>query len=194
MTSNNGISPRGIVITGAPASGKSLFLKRLMLEPCCEDFVFIGEIARRLLEDNPSYRQNWGEFHNEVYRLQVEAEKAAEGNIFVSDRGTVDAFSFHPETAAQMGTSIETEYERYFAVIQLGSSAVLGQPYYRTDEIRTETEAEALAFELATTRVWKAHPRYYYVPAEIDIEKKYRTFLVIIEKIILELTEGRQNR
>ncbi|UCD65244.1 MAG: AAA family ATPase, partial [Candidatus Zixiibacteriota bacterium] len=49
------MSPR-IVITGAPASGKSELIERLKEEPSLGEFVFLEEIARQLLKEDPSYR------------------------------------------------------------------------------------------------------------------------------------------
>ncbi len=168
-----------LVITGAPASGKTVFWERLKDVPEFSGFVFFEELARRLLIETPSYRNRWAEFHREIYRRQVAREEAADGRSFVTDRGTVDAFAFHPETAGDVGTTLEAEYERYTAVIQLGSSAALGREYYPIDEVRNETIEQALAIEAAIRGVWEPHPGYRYVPAETAFEEKYRRFETI---------------
>jgi len=168
-----------LVITGAPASGKTVFWERLKNVPEFSGFVFFEELARRLLIETPSYRSRWAEFHREIYRRQVAREDAVIGRSFVTDRGTVDAFAFHPETVRDVSTTLETEYQRYTAVIQLGSSAALGREYYPIDEVRNETIEQALAIEAAIRRVWEPHPAYRYVSAESAFEEKYRRFETI---------------
>jgi len=161
-----------IVITGAPASGKSDFLARLR--------GFLPEIARSLLESNPDYRHNWGVFHREVYRRQTAQEDALVDQSFITDRGTCDAFAFHPETAADVGTTIAREYARYNLVIQLESAANLGAEFYVQDDVRIESIEDVLAIEAVTTRVWHEHPDYRFVPAEEDVEVKYRRVVEIL--------------
>lgn len=169
-----------LVITGAPASGKTEFLARLRTDPAFSDFTFIDEIARDLLARHPDYRHDWRAFHGDVYREQLRREAAAAGRPFITDRGTADAFAFHPETAADVGTSIEAEFLRYSAVIQLGTAAALGPTCYITDNIRQESIAEALQIEAALVAVWKSHPHYGFLPATVDIEDKYIRFYELV--------------
>ncbi|UCG62527.1 MAG: ATP-binding protein [Candidatus Zixiibacteriota bacterium] len=178
--------PFRIVITGAPASGKSEFIERLKTEPEFDDFVFLEEIARRLLEEDPSYRGRWAEFHHEVYRRQLAQEDALKGRSFITDRGTADAFAFHPETAAHYGTTLENEYRRYDAVILLGSTAAMGEPYYQQDNIRTESPDEVMALEKATFNVWKGHRNFFEIKAETDPETKYGHLRETLFEIIRE--------
>ncbi len=165
--------PHKIVITGAPASGKSKFIQRLKTNSYFADFVFFDELARRLLEEDPTYRDRSHQWHQDIYHRQVTREDAVAGKPFMTDRGTADAFAFHPETAAACGTTIENEYKRYSAVILLKSSAALGEEYYHQDEIRTESATEVLAIEKATIEVWKGHEHFHLIEAEIDPELKY---------------------
>jgi len=175
----------GLVITGAPASGKTVFFERLRHVPKLKRFVFFDELARRLLTEDPTYRGRWGAFHREILRRQTGREDALGGAPFVTDRGTVDAFAFHPETAADVGTTVEAEFRRYHAVIQLGSSAALGNDYYPTDAVRTESTGEALDIEAAIRRIWEPHPRYFYLEACPSLEVKYTKF----ETLVLELAK-----
>lgn len=172
-----------LVITGAPASGKTQCLERLRSDPLFEEFVFFDELARKLLMENPDYRNNWREFHRDIYRLQVAREQDLASRPFVTDRGTIDAFAFHPETIEQVGTTIELEYLRYSGVIQLGSAANLGPEFYKTDAIRQETIEQALAIELALRNVWGNHPNYHYLPAQSDLEGKYQAFYTIVRNL-----------
>ncbi|PWB70383.1 hypothetical protein C3F09_09115 [candidate division GN15 bacterium] len=162
-----------IVITGAPGSGKTAFIDRLKDEAALGDFLFFDELARRLLTQRPELRHRWAEFHREIYQSQVGREEQAAGRPFISDRGTVDAFAFHPETLAAVGTTLEREYARYSAVIHLGTTARLGEGFYATDDIRRESPQDALAIEQALRRAWGSHPRYRFVDACESWEHKF---------------------
>lgn len=166
-----------IVITGAPGSGKTEFIERLKSSSEFAEFLFFEEIARQLLSENPGIRSDWTAFHLEIYRRQDAQERLAEGRSFMTDRGTLDGFAFHPETMNVIGTSIEREYARYDVVIQLGTAAALGEQFYRGDTIRTESTEEALELERALSSIWCHHPAYQFVPAQSDYEAKFEFFL-----------------
>jgi predicted ATPase len=172
-----------IVITGAPASGKTVFFERLRTLPALRDFIFFDELARRILIEDPSFRGRWAAFHREIYRRQVARESEAGERPFITDRGTVDAFAFHSETAADVGTTIEAEYRRYTAVVQLGSSACLGKEYYAIDPVRQETPAETLEIERRIRLVWQGHPRFHFIAAGTSLETKYSTFEALIMRL-----------
>lgn len=160
------------MITGAPGSGKSEGLNRLRSEPRLAGFEFFEELARLILTEQPDFRSDWPAFHREIYRRQVAREAAIGERPFVTDRGTVDAFAFHPESMVDVGTSLEREYARYTQVIQLGSAAGLGEVYYHCDDVRNETIPQALEIEAAIGRVWQGHPGYRFVEATPDFELK----------------------
>lgn len=170
-----------IVITGAPASGKSECINRLKQDPAFAAYLFFDEIARRLLQDNPHIRNDWMAFHLEIYRCQSEREKAEAGRSFITDRGTLDAFAFHPSAMDAVGTTISREYLRYDLVVHLGSAARLGEEFYQKDAVRTETTDEALRIESALREVWSGHPQYRFVPAHSDYEQKFVNLLTILE-------------
>lgn len=163
-----------IVITGGPGSGKTVCLQKLKHNPALNHFLFFEELARRLLQEKPQFREQRREFHREIYRLQTAREAAAGERPFISDRGTIDAFAFHPETIQEVGTTIEREYQRYTAVIHLGSAARLGAAYYLEDEVRNESVDDALVIERAIEQVWKKHPGYIFLDAEEDFAAKCR--------------------
>ncbi len=170
-----------IVITGAPASGKTECVNRLNQHHAFAGYLFFDEIARLLLQENPDVRNDWMAFHLEIYRRQSEREKTAAGRSFITDRGTLDAFAFHPSAIDAVGTTISREYLRYDLVVHLGSAAQLGEEFYRQDSVRTETTAEALRIESAIREVWSGHPRYHFVPAQPDYEQKYIDLMTILE-------------
>jgi predicted ATPase len=172
-----------IVITGAPGSGKTKCLERLKVDSSFADFVFFDELARRLLTENPELRHHGCEFHRRIYSLQTGREEEARGRSFISDRGTVDAFAFHPETMGDVGTTMEREYARYTGVILLGSAARLGEPYYKVDDVRSESIADALEIERAMINVWKGHPRYFFIDAFPVWDDKFARFRSVLSEL-----------
>jgi len=162
-----------IVITGAPGSGKTALIDRLKEDAAFGHFVFFEELARKLLTQKPEFRTRWAEFHREIYRSQVGREESVGGRPFITDRGTVDAFAFHPETLAEVGTTLQREYGRYSAVVHLGTTARLGEHYYHTDEVRRESPQDALAIEQALRSAWGGHPQYRFVDAFALWEEKF---------------------
>ncbi len=81
---------------------------------------------------------------------------------------------------AVLGTTLEKEYRRYSDVIHLGSSAALGEKYYRMDAIRNESIETVLAIEKAITGIWREHPKYRFVEALPDADRKYGDLLGVI--------------
>ena len=173
-----------IVLTGAPASGKSTALERLKTEPALSGFAFLEELARQLLTQKPDYRNDWAAFHHEIYRRQIQRENELGGRSFITDRGTADAFAFHPETMQEYGTTIDAEYARYTAVIQLGSTAGLDDDSFTPDEIRNESVRDVLKLEAATRRVWENHSAYHFIPAATSFEHKLQSLVTLVLSLV----------
>lgn len=175
-----------IVITGAPASGKTEFFERLKADRRFDDLVFFDELARRLLMEDPTLRRDRDRFHQTIYRAQLDQESALKPDrSFITDRGSLDACAFHPELLDELGTTIEAEYSRYSHVILLRSAATLGPSYYRPDAVRTESIEDVKIIEEATRQIWSGHPRLYQINAATNIEEKYDRFL----RRIVQITE-----
>ena len=66
-----------IVLTGAPGSGKTIILNKLKEEKSFSHFLFFDEMARLLLEKNPEFRDNWHEFHIQIFEKQILRENEA---------------------------------------------------------------------------------------------------------------------
>lgn len=157
---------------------------RLSTDERFSSLAFLPELARTLLVENPGFRSDPEAFHLEIYRRQTAREDALAGRGFVTDRGTVDAFAFHPKTAELVNTTIEREYARYDAVVHLGSAAGLGPGYYRTDAVRQETLDETLEIERAIQSVWELHPGFRFLPAHVRYEHKYEEFLALMCELV----------
>ncbi len=163
-----------IVLTGAPGSGKTEFLRRLSAEPALAGFCFLEEQARRILIEQPEIRHDRSAFHKIVYQRQTAAEATAGERPFITDRGTVDAYAFHPDHLAEVGATLQREYARYTLVIHLGTAATLGSEFFVTDTVRHESAEEALEIERAHRAAWSGHPAYVYIPANPCIDAKYK--------------------
>lgn len=173
-----------IVITGAPASAKTEFIERLKPMPEFGQFTFFEELARKLLGENSSGRDNPEEFHRRIYDAQTKRESELGERPFITDRGTLDAFAFHPESIDSIGTTFECEYRRYTAVMHLGTAASLGENFYAQDDIRTDSIKEALKIDKALSEIWSGHDSYNYVAAEIEIEQKFSKFIALLRGFI----------
>ncbi len=173
-----------IVITGAPASAKSTIIEQLQTEPSLTGFVFFNELARQLLQENPNWRSDWNRFHHAIYHRQIEREQAIAGRSFITDRGTVDAFAFYPETMQEVNTTLEQEHQRYDLVLHLGSAATLGESFYVQDAIRFENVETALNIEHNLKRVWGSHPGYRFIPAAENLSDKQEQVRTTILQLI----------
>ncbi len=173
-----------IVITGAPGSGKTELINHLRQMKEFENVVFFPEIARELLKSRPEYRNNWLEFHREIYKRHIERESKIGNRPFISDRGTIDAFAFCSTSMQDSNTTIESEYDRYTAVLLLGSSALLGDMYYKKDEERLESAEEAIEIEQKLKNTWSGHPYYCYIQAYKDIETKFREAITFLRQML----------
>lgn len=169
-----------IVITGGPASGKTASLNLLKGEPRLRHYIFFEELARKLLTENLEYNKERTAFHRDIYLRQVAREDAARGRSFVSDRGTIDAFAFHPETMGRVNSSLVKEYKRYTAVFLLGSAASLPGEEYQKDDIRRESKEEAMKIESKLIKAWQNHPGYLFIGASADFNEKYDSLLCAI--------------
>ena len=173
-----------IVITGGPASGKTDFFERLKKLPNLDNFSFLDEQARLILKSRPYLRENPTELHHQIYLAQVEREKELTGRSFIADRGTVDTRAYVPNIFKLVGTSLNEEYRRYDAVIQLQTSAILGNDFFIPDGIRRESSAEALELEKKLIKYWGNHPAYYYIKAENNFNLKFDIFLKLFYDIV----------
>ncbi|MDD5426784.1 MAG: AAA family ATPase [candidate division Zixibacteria bacterium] len=173
-----------IVITGGPASGKTEFCERLKNIPELAPFGFISEQARHFLKEQPDLRHDSRQLHQSIYHSQVWYEESMKGEGFITDRGTADALAYQPDLLTLLKTTLEKEYRRYDAVIQLESAAALGEKYFTGDNIRRESVTEALRIETALKKIWGGHPGYHFIKAHKNIEIKFGHFLKIVGLII----------
>jgi hypothetical protein len=63
-----------------------------------------------------------------------------------------------------MGTTFDTELQRYDAVVFFETAAVAGDSIEGGNPVRSETLDEAVALDARLRRLWSRHPRFSLVP------------------------------
>ena len=164
------MTPRRVVLTGAPCSGKSTALESF------RDIAIVGpEVASiiiRTCKFMPTYD---GPFERLIYRWQVALEdyvisEAIDQQVplVVFDRGRLDpaGFIFDGLQGFQEACDIdlETEYAAYDKVIQL---AVPTEEVYAqcraNNPARIHDYAESCKYDESLRKAWEGHPNFVYV-------------------------------
>ena len=120
-----------------------------------------------------------------IYFVQRELETTAEGDdaaIVLCDRGTVDGAAYWPGPESfweAVGTSLESEINRYDAVVHLRTPSLDGG-YNSGNPLRTESATAAAEIDARLLEIWKGHPRRFIVPPSPDfLEKAARTIAIL---------------
>lgn len=180
-----------IVITGGPGAGKTAVLE-FARKIFCEHVVVFPEAASIL-------------FHGGFWRLEsVSAKKAAQRAIYhvqdemekmvreekrwrlgLCDRGVLDGLAYWPGTEdeyfEELKTSMQAEFTRYKAVIQLHTPS-LYMGYNYQNPVRTETPEQALRIDHKIHEIWKQHPNYFEVNSEIVFGDKLNQVLSLLTR------------
>ena len=176
-----------IVLTGGPASGKTVIAAHIAREQP-DRLILVPEAATQVYT---LLQTRWDKLdlegrrnvQREIYRLQVEQEShlaqqhAHEDRILLLDRATIDGAAYWPDGAddywRDLGTTHAAELARYDAVILLETSAALG--IYDGDAsnfCRFEDPQGAIASSELLKRLWSAHANVHHVPAYATIAEK----------------------
>lgn len=162
-----------IALTGGPGGGKTtaadLFRRELH-----ERVILVQEAATLLYAGGfPRYQdieaRRSAQFA--IYHLQrnLEDVQAARypGRILLCDRGTVDGAAYWPgppdEFFSELGTTLAAELGRYDAVLFFETAAASNLSIQGGNPTRIETNAEAVALDLALRALWSRHPRFTLV-------------------------------
>ena len=187
-------TPRKIVLTGAPGSGKSTICRELDRRHPGR-FVVVPEAATQYYTAL-GYRWNQlaieqqREAQRGIFRLQVEQETRLADlhptRTLLMDRGTIDGGAYWPEGAAaywrDLGTSEAEQLARYATVIVLETAAAIGlYDGTASNAVRFEKAAEALENATLLARLWSAHPRTHLVAASRDMNVK----VAAVERIVM---------
>jgi len=166
-----------IVLTGGPGGGKSSFLRDVQNDTTlAESIVILPEAIQAALGSSIGSRDPL--FQRLVVQVQkglewAVAEILGDREVILTHRGTLDPLAFclslgwTEERFWQItGLRLEEEYQRYYAVIHLVSTAIGASQFYRyrPEEHRPETPQEAAVLDEHLARIWGGHPRYIRIP------------------------------
>lgn len=183
--------PQLVVLTGGPGAGKTAVLE-LARRAFCRHVAILPEAAGILFGGGfPRLPTEIGRraAQRAIYRVQREVETLVLGEsqvaIALCDRGTVDGLAYWPGDPAtfwhECATTPDTELARYAAVVHLEPPAD-GQGYDRSNSLRIETAAEALAIDRRILASWASHPRRFVVPCTEDFAEKALRALELIRR------------
>lgn len=182
-----------VVLTGGPGAGKTAVLesaKRAFCEhvavlPEAAGIVFGGGFWRLASETGREAAQR------AIFHVQRETEFIVTSEkkwaLGLCDRGSLDSLAYWPSSEENfwrdLGTSLETEFARYAAVIHL-RTPMAGMGYNHVNELRIETAEEAYVIDQKIARIWSRHPRYVTIPSSADFMEKARLTLAQIQSEI----------
>ncbi len=177
-----------ICLTGGPSAGKTTVVDILQRE-FSNQAKALPEVASLLYRGGfPRLATKLGiqAAQRAIYYTQIELETVAAADAhpttIISDRGTLDALAYWPDTQesflSEVQTTIEREVNRYDLVIHLHTSP---HDYNKTAGVRTESLQQALELDQKIHRVWGAHPRRISIPAQLSFHEKINTVLQILE-------------
>ena len=130
-----------------------------------------------------------------IYRHQREQEDRMHAEhpdqIILLDRGTIDGAAYWPEGPEaywqDLGTTHQTEMDRYDAILWLQTAATLG--IYDGDlsnTCRFEDPAAAIESGQLLTQLWGSHPRLQMIDAYADLSQKIAAVEQALWKILRE--------
>jgi predicted ATPase len=163
-----------IVLTGGPGGGKTtaadLFRRELgesvVVVPESATILFAGGFPRSDQVDAGRAVQT-AIFHVQRNLEDVQSARYPD-RVLICDRGTIDGAAYWPagdgDFFEQMGTTFDTELQRYDAVVFFETAAVAGDSIEGGNPVRSETLDEAVALDARLRRLWSRHPRFSLVP------------------------------
>ncbi|MDH5676045.1 MAG: ATP-binding protein [Myxococcales bacterium] len=183
-----------VVFTGGPAAGKTAVLDvlRRHLEP---RVTVIPEAATTLFSGGfprPGDAAGKRLVQQAIFTVQrsLEGIYAIEkpGVPHICDRGGLDGAAYWPGGLARflgaMGTTLESEYRRYDAVIFMETSAYDQTTYPGENPMRVETPAQARKLDKALREIWQGHPNFHLVGHEVKFYEKVAACLLKLTEIL----------
>ena len=178
-------SPRKIVITGGPGSGKTV-ITHTIADAQPDRYVAVPEAATQVYA---MLQTRWDKLdlagrhdaQRRMYQLQLDQESrlaaAHPGRTLLLDRGTIDGAAYWPEGPDDFwrdrGTTRSAELLRYDAVILLETSAAIG--LYDGDSsnfCRFEDPVAAIRSGELLRELWAGHPHLHAVAAYEKLQEK----------------------
>jgi hypothetical protein len=184
-----------IAVTGGPGGGKStavdLFRReigeRVVVVPESATMLFAGGFPRTGEPDARRFAQT------AIYQVQRNLEDVYASlypdRVLLCDRGTVDGAAYWPvdgDYFHAMGSTLESELERYDAVIFFESAAVGGMSIEGGNPQRIEDDVEATRLDRALRALWERHPVFIHVPHQRSFFEKIRMGLEAMSGLLAE--------
>ena len=106
----------------------------------------------------------------------------------ICDRGALDGAAYWPggleRFLGAVGSTLESEYARYEAVIFLETSAYDEKAYSVDNRIRIESPAQARKIDEKLQRIWREHPNFHLVGHETNFYEKVAVVLIKLHDVL----------
>lgn len=186
-----------IALTGGPGGGKTtaadLFRReigqRVVIVPESATILFGGGFPRSDQLDARHAAQT------AIFHVQRNLENTQSAlypdRVLLCDRGTIDGAAYWPAGNSDffqaMGTTLETELQRYDAVVFFETAATAGISIEGGNPVRNETLGQAVQLDQRLRELWSNHPRFWLVPHSPSFLHKISSALSILQGIVNEL-------
>jgi predicted ATPase len=191
---NNLNIKKRIVLTGGPGGGKTTaidlirreFAGKLAIVPESATMIFSGGIERAENDDVLRAQQT------AIFNLQKNLEDIQRATfpdcVILCDRGSLDGLSYWPGSEEDffksMNSDLETELNRYDAVIFFETAAKSGESIRSNNPIRNESEQAAIELDDKLQAVWSRHPNFNLVSSSESFIRKVMFGIMTVENVI----------
>lgn len=183
-----------IVLTGGPGGGKTtaaeLYRREIgeevVIVPEAATILYLGGFPRKGEVEVRRATQR------AIFHVQTNLEDAQAAHyrnrILLCDRGTIDGAAYWPgpteEFFSHLGTSLETELQRYDAVIFFETAAVGGISIEGGNPARVESNEQAVKIDQTLRAMWSKHPNFRFIPHNSSFIKKVNAGLEELAKLV----------
>lgn len=183
-----------VVFTGGPAAGKTAVID--VLRRHLEGRVAVLPEAATILFTGGFPRPADVAGRRHVQQAIFQVQRSIEGIYgiehpdvpHICDRGGLDGAAYWPGGLARflgaMGTTLDSEYRRYDAVIFMETSAYDETAYPTENPYRTETPAQARKIDRTLREIWEGHPRFFLVGREVRFYEKVASCLFALSEVL----------
>ncbi len=191
---NNLNIKKRIVLTGGPGGGKTTaidlirreFAGKIAIVPESATMIFSGGIERAENDDVLRAQQT------AIFNLQKNLEDIQRATypdcVILCDRGSLDGLSYWPGSEEDffksMNSNLETELNRYDAVIFFETAAKSGESIRSNNPIRNESEQAAIELDDKLQAVWSRHPNFNLVASSESFIRKVMFGIMTVENVI----------
>jgi hypothetical protein len=183
-----------VAVTGGPAAGKTAILDvlrrhlraKVAVLPESASTLFTGGFPR------PADAAGKRLVQQAIFTVQRSLEGiyalTYPDRPHICDRGGLDGAAYWPGGLSRflgaMGTTLESEYRRYDAVIFLETSALDPKAYPPENPHRIETPSQARQIDKSLRAIWQEHPRFYFIGHEVQFYEKVAACLLTLTEVL----------